>query len=480
VSPLLFALVMLASDGPAYVVEDVAIPPGVASEVSGVAFASDGGKLLVTNRHGDVFAADLDRGSWKLFASGLHEPLGIVAGETGEAFVADRPSLTRLLDTDGDGVADRHESLSEAWGLSGNYHEYAFGPVRDAAGDFFVGLGCASDLKGIFDVRRGIMSPDGRKGRMFSAVPYRGWILKVTRAGETIPWAKGLREPFGLGISPEGDLFASDNQGDWVGTSCLHHVRQGGFHGHPSSLVWDPAFTGDPLATPVGALDAMRHRPAILFPHGKLCNSPGQPVWDATGGKFGPFSGQCLIGELTTETILRVALERVGGEWQGAVFRLIEGQGLRRGNGRFAFTPDGSALVVGQTLRGWGAGEGLQIVRFTGRTPFAIRTMTLTREGFVLSFTEPVDAEASADPARWSLQRFHYHYHRPYGSPEVGNTPVPVASARVSQDGLLVSLVLPEVVAGEVYELHARGIVSAAGRPLEHPDVWYTVNRLRE
>lgn len=475
---------LLCAAEPAYAVEDVPAPRGVVAEVGGVAFAPDG-RLVACTRRGDVWTIDVERGKWTRFASGLHEPLGVLAAAPGEVFAADRASLVRLADTDGDGAADVHESLTEAWGLSGNYHEYAFGPVRDARGDFYVGLGCGSDLKGIFDVTRGAVSPLGRTGRMFSAVPYRGWIVKVTPGGAMTPFAKGVREPFGLRFSPDGELFASDNQGDWVGTSCLHHVREGGFHGHPSSLVWDPGFEGDPLATPVERLDAMRLRPAILFPHGKLCNSPGQPIWDTTEGGFGPFAGQVFLGSLTDEAILRVALEKVGGEWQGAAFRFIEGGGLRRGCGRLAWAPDRRTLYVGQTLRGWGAGEGIQRVKWSGRVPFEMKSMSLGRRGFDLSFTAPVDAASASDPAAYSLQRYRYHYWRPYGSPEVDTQPVRVAAARVSPDGLTVSLELAEPpVAERVYELHARGVVAAAagggGAPLEHPDAWYTVNRLRD
>jgi hypothetical protein len=480
---LALLLCAAAQADPAYVVEDLPVPSGVVAEIGGVDFAPDG-RLVACTRRGDVWTIDVESGKWTRFASGLHEPLGVVAGAPGEVFAADRASLVRLVDRDGDGAADAHESLSEAWGLSGNYHEYAFGPVRDARGDFYVGLGCGSDLKGVFDVTRGVVSPLGRRGRMFSAVPYRGWIVKVARDGGAMtPFAKGLREPFGLRFSPAGDLFASDNQGDWVGTSCLHHVRENGFHGHPSSLAWDPAFAGrDPLAIPVEELLALRLPPAILFPHGTLCNSPGQPIWDESGGLFGPFAGQAVLGSLTDEAILRVALEKVGGEWQGAVLRFLEGGGLRRGCGRLAFSPEGRTLYVGQTLRGWGSGEGLQRVRWTGRTPFEIATVSLTARGFDLALTEPAEPRSASAAESYSVRRFRYHYWRPYGSPEIDSAPVRVASAAASGDGRTVVLVLDEPPrAGFVYELRASGVASrASGAPLAHPEAWYTVNRVRE
>ena len=36
----------------------------------------------------------------------------------------------------------------------------------------------------------------------------------------------------------------------------------------------------------------------VHFPHGELANSPGAPICDTTGGKFGPFAGQLFIGDV--------------------------------------------------------------------------------------------------------------------------------------------------------------------------------------
>ena len=79
----------------------------------------------------------------------------------------------------------------------------------------------------------------GRAGRMYSRVPYRGWVLKVSPDGSSWqPFASGFRSPEGLGFDKDGRLFVTDNQGDWLGTSKVFHVREGNFYGHPASLVW--------------------------------------------------------------------------------------------------------------------------------------------------------------------------------------------------------------------------------------------------
>src|SRR5207244_8983781 len=60
---------------------------------------------------------------------------------------------------------------------------------------------------------------------------------------------------------------------------------------------------------------------------------------------------------------------------------------------------------------------------------------------------------------RWSLSHYHYLYHRPYGSPEIGEQPAPVTEVAVAEDGRRVALTLAELVPFEIYELHARDIV---------------------
>ena len=61
--------------------------------------------------------------------------------------------------------------------------------------------------------------------------------------------ASGFRSPNGIGFDAGGRLLITDNQGDWRPTSPLYDVKEGGFYGHPASLVWEKDWDGrDPLA----------------------------------------------------------------------------------------------------------------------------------------------------------------------------------------------------------------------------------------
>src|SRR5690606_21355769 len=186
----------------------VPVPEGVVLEVGGMDVLPDGRPMIATRR-GEIWivekAYDVPpfNAQFKRFAFGLHEPLGLELLPDG-IYVVQRPELTRLVDEDGDERADLFETFCDDFGISGNYHEFAFGPKLDRDGNFWVTLNV------------GFCGGLGK-----SIVPYRGWALKVTPEGEMIPVCGGLRSPNGIGMNTEGDMFYTDNQGDWVGTNKL-------------------------------------------------------------------------------------------------------------------------------------------------------------------------------------------------------------------------------------------------------------------
>ena len=476
----------------AYRVETVPGPRGIEPEISAVAFGHDD-KLYAAFRRGYIYAYDPGSKRWRRFAEGLHTPLGVARGEIpGEFLVAQVPELTRVADTDGDGTADLFETISDNWGLSGNYHEFIAGPVRDGEGNLYVTLGLSSGnadprlpVRGELTrrPRRAVQPVEGAVNSFghYSPTPYRGCALRIRPDGTVSPVACGFRQPNGIVASPLGEIFVSDNQGDWVGTSPLHHVTEGAFHGHPASLHWHPEFLGiNPVEANVAELDRRRKRPAVLFPQGDMGGSTAGQAFDLTEGAFGPYAGQLFVAEWTYPRILRVDLQQVRGEYQGAAFLFVEGNGLRMANNRLAFSPDGRSLYVAQTSRIWGSTEGLQRIVWQGSMPFDILSMRLTRDGFDLTFTKPVEVDGASDPASYSLTRYYYRYHSKYGSPKTDQTPVSVGAAAVSQDRTRVSLSVEDLREGWVYDLRPSAIRSADGEPLATRMAAYTLNLLAE
>jgi glucose/arabinose dehydrogenase len=465
-----------------YELETIATPPGLVAEAGGLSFMPDG-RLAACFHRGEVMLYNPKTKTWKLFAEGLHDPLGVLAISNREVLVMQRPELTRLTDTDGDDQADQYETITDQFGMSGNYHEFAFGPVRDAKGNLYISLNTASNGAGIRDEVRGAYEPLSRQGRMYACVPYRGWVLQITPDGTVKPYASGFRSPNGIGFDAQGRLLVTDNQGDWLGTSKLYHVEEGRHYGHPASLVWKEGFAPiNPLSLPVRTLDSLRTVESINFPHEVMAHSPTQVLFDNTNGKFGPFAGQTFVGEMDFSRLIRVLPDVVQGQLQGACLPFFDKAGLRIGNNRMAFAPDGS-LWLGQTDHGWLGDRGIQRLRYKGTAktgvPLDIMAMKLTASGFDITFTRPLDEAAAQSLTNYTIERYYYEYHQAYGSPRMDVQPVAVKSAVLSADRKTVSLTLADLTPGRIYQVMLGDLRAAGGQQkLMNKLVCYTLNRL--
>ena len=456
-----------------YSVQSLPTPAGIVCEVTGLDY-SDDGTLYICTRRGDLWAQK--NGDWKRFAHGLHEPMGLLAGP-GFAVISQRPEVTRLVDEDGDGTADRYETICDQIAMEANFHQYNYGLVKGKI---------AGNLHGILSCS-GLSKPDGSPASAngFSPIPYRMWSYQISPSGEFRPWSSGLRTANGIGKSPQGELFAADNQGDWVATSMLHHLEEGDFHGHPAALGWDQnfPFSQDPKSSPIDLLEKMRKPPAVHFPHGELANSPGSPVWDTTGGKFGPFAGQIFIGDIVHPRIMRVALEKVNGQYQGTCFSFYHAEGLKAGICRLAFSSEGE-LIIGRAGEGnWARGKpdsGLQKIAYSGTTPFEIHRIELQNDGFLFHFTQPVNQVIKLDPKNFGVQSYHYPYGPNYGYPKTDIQKIVPTRVEQSLDGSTIRVMIPNLEERKIYQFNLPELKDPDGKSLRNPVAYYTLNELLE
>jgi hypothetical protein len=447
-----------------YIVESIKVPDDISLEVGGMGFWPDG-TLVMCTRRGEVWK--YYNGRFDRYTFGLHEPLGLLAGKQGELWMMQRSELTRVTDEDGDGEADNFETINQGWGYTGNYHQYAFGLIRDKEGNFYGTTGLGFYKGG-----------DRFKGTWLGTldeIKYRGWVLKFTPEGKLVPFAPGLRAPNGIGLSPKGEIFTTDNQGSYIACGWLMHVREGDFLGHPSGLIDDSRFD-KPWTMSLGELRKMRKRPAAFLPHGVMGNSTSQPLWDTTGGKFGPFAGQVLVGDVQNGRLSRICLEKVDGEYQGAAIPFIYDR-LGGGVNRLIFDEEG-VLWVGFTGRGWAAGEGLKKITYTGVVPAEIKDIRLLKDGFRLSFTRPISQDSATNLDNYSIRHFELAWQAAYGTSPSEAANVKPDSVQISDDGLVVELKLPELLREKVYEFHIDGLRTTTDQRLEHPMAFYTLNRL--
>ena len=134
--------VQVPSEADYYPIVSIAQPEGLSLEVGGIAILPDG-RPIVATRRGQVFVLDnaySEDGQdveFGLFADGLQEPMGLLVHE-GWIYVAQRGELSRMRDVDGDDRVDELETVCDDWRISGNYHEYNFGPRLDSDGNFWI------------------------------------------------------------------------------------------------------------------------------------------------------------------------------------------------------------------------------------------------------------------------------------------------------------------------------------------------------
>ena len=208
-----------------YTTDYLTEPDGAVLEVGGMAFMADG-DMVVSTRRGQVWridnpnSADPSDATFTLICEGLHEGLGLTIIDD-EIFVMQRGEVSKLVDLDGDDIIDEVQTVTQDWGLSGNYHEFGFGLPSDSEGNMYISLNV------------GFWNPHWWHGK--SRAPYRGWVLRVAPDGTVTPIAGGLRSPAGMGFLEDGRLLVTDNQGDWMAVCPVYAIEEGAYYGHPAS-----------------------------------------------------------------------------------------------------------------------------------------------------------------------------------------------------------------------------------------------------
>jgi hypothetical protein len=411
--------------------------------LAGVDFTPDGA-AYVCSIHGDVWRVTgidgpLGALSWKRFATGLFQPLGLKVRE-GQVFVLGRDQITRLHDQNGDGEADFYESFCNEIDTSTGGHDFVTSLEKDDAGNFYY-----VDPRGAHRV-----SADGRRDEILST---------------------GFRNANGLGASPDGKIITvAPQQGEWTPSSEICEVKPGGHFGYRGPKIAPER--------PLG-YDA----PLCWIPH-SVDNSSGSQVW-VPPGQWGPLGGQMLHLLWGRCGLMLVLRDRVGDAAQGAVVPL-PGRFLS-GPNRGTFSPkDGHLYIAGST--GWQTSAakdgGLQRVRFTGKPVFLPVGWHAHRNGLSLTFSQPLDRAAAEDPGSYAISQWNYRYASQYGSKDwsvanpdkEGHDTVEIKSARLLPDGKTVFLEIPGV--RPVMQLELKYSLNAAGgKPLRN-QLWLTLNKL--
>ena len=458
----------LGADAGPYVVDTLTAPEknpwNSWFRASGFDFFADGTRAAVCTLSGDVWIvsgidAELKKLTWKRFATGLYEPLGLkVVDDT--IYVLGRDQITRLHDLNNDGEADYYENFCGKWNISPSYHAFAFDLWTDKEGNFYF----ANDMN---QVEIGLQG--------------HGVVLKISKDGSKIEEiAHGLRAPNGMAVGPNGEIVCSDNQGFWTPASKINWVTPGAFLGFPG----DPRKQSKTDKTQQYTVPDTLEPPLCWIPHDNIDQSSGGEAF-ITSDKWGPFKGGIIHTSYGHCTLFNVLTENVDGRMQGGTVRfpLMFPSGIMRA--RFN-DKDGQLYVCG--LKGWQTkgphDTAFCRVRYNGKAvsmPYSVKTHPT---GIDITFTTPLDEASAKDVENYAVEQWNYRWTAIYGSKdykvsapaEVGHDTLNIKYINLSADKKTVSLDLGEVK--PVMQMGIRLKLKAADGGVISNEIDYTITKV--
>jgi len=449
------------SDGP-FVVDTLTLPDdnawGAWMRPTALDILPDG-RLAVSTMNGDVWIVSevgetLQSLTWKRYASGLFEPLGLRVAD-GKIYVTCRDRIVRLNDLNNDGEADFYENFNSDSHTFDSYHDFAFDLQSDSEGNFYY-------VKGGNQV---------------------GWelddhsvVVKVSKDGAKREYiARGFRAPNGMGMGPKGELTVSDNQGHWTPASKINWIKPGGFYG----------FRGDPRRkNPNHAAQTpdKMDPPLCWIPHA-MDNSSGGQVW-VPPNTWGPLAGHMLHLSYGKGTLHYVMTQDVGGTMQGATLKLP--LNFASGIQRARFSPkDGHLYLCG--LKGWqtaGAKDGaVHRVRYTGKPLYQPLDFAATKDTLTITFSQPLDPK-TVDTEAFAIEQWQYKWQSEYGSKDysiedptkAARDPVTVQKVELSADKKTITLTIPGLK--PVMQMGIRAKLQAQDGTPVPVEIYNTINKL--
>lgn len=436
----------------AYVVDKIPLPvpnPWKRNvRLADVDFLDDRGNAVGVTFDGDVWMisglkGDLEKVTWRRFASGLHEPMSVVvrhaagdgrlkmedgggsgaAAASGEILVFDRSGIWKLVDLNGDGECDRYEMFCNLFAQTAETREFPNSMKLGRDGSLFISKG-------------------GQEGT--TRGKHNGTVIKVAADGKSFEVVgHGLRQPF-IGVNPvTGLVTASDQQGNWVPSTPIQVIRDNQFYGHLPTVAKDenyPQTVAEPL---------------VWLPH-PVNPSGSTQVW-AMDERFGPVAGEMIHVGYNRPELFRVVMKGGDGLRPSSAAVMSFTRDLEFGPLNAKMNPaDGQLYVVGFQV--WGttakALSGLARIRYTGAPRVLMKELTATDKGVLLRFNAKLDKAVAEDPANYSAERWNYRRTEKYGSPHLkldgssGQEWMTASSAYLSEDGKSVMVGFPEMKGG--------------------------------
>lgn len=434
-------------------------PDDFQPKVAGLDFMSDGRMIISTwDSLGAVYELsnleqnDPNKIQVRRIAEGLAEPLGLKVIED-EIYVMQKQELTKLIDHNKDGIIDEYMNVCNGWKVSSNFHEFGFGLVYKD-GYLYGGLATA-------------INPGGASTK--PQISDRGKIIKVNIKDGSFEFiAHGMRTPNGIGIGVDGEIFNSDNQGDWLPASKVVHIQKGAFYGS-RSVDFE------------GTKDLKTTLPVVWMPQDEIGNSPAQPARI----DIGPYKNQLLISEVTHGGVKRAFVEKINDQYQGALFRFT--QGIEAGVNRLMWSPDGQLYLGCIGVNGnWGhyvdgkMGQfGLQRLKFNEKSTFEMLAVRAKSNGMEIELTEPLQEGDGLTAESYEVKQWWYKPTENYGGPKMDEEELKIISVNLSADRKKVFLELEGMKKEHLIYIRLKDhFISAQNHELWSTECWYTLNNI--
>ncbi|GEP40978.1 DUF6797 domain-containing protein [Brevifollis gellanilyticus] len=433
----------LSKSTDAYVVDTIPLPvpnPWKRNvRLADIAFLNDHGDAAGVTFDGDVWLisglkGDLEKVTWKRFASGLHEPMSIVARpanqESGikdqELFVFDRSGIWKLMDTNGDKECDRYEMFCNLFAQTAETREFPNSMKLGPNGELYISKG-------------------GQEGA--TRGKHNGTVIKIAPDGKSFDIiGYGLRQPF-IGVHPQtGMVTASDQQGNYVPSTPLQLIQKHHFYGHIPTIAKKEKYP-----------EAITE-PLTWIPH--PVNPSGATQTWMVGAKMGPLNDELIHVGYHRPELFRVLMKvpelQVEGAHRPTTTVVSFTRDLEIPPLNAQVNPaDGQLYVVGFQVWGTVATKlsGLTRVRWTGKERVLLKDLTPTDKGILMRFNAKLDPKLATDPASYSAERWNYQRTAEYGSPHLkldgsaGQEFMTASSAYLSEDGMSVLVGFPAMKA---------------------------------
>ncbi|MCB1278318.1 cytochrome c [Prosthecobacter sp.] len=447
-----------------YAIDDIPLPldnPWKRNvRLADIAFLNDQGDAAGVTFDGDVWLisglkGDLEKVTWKRFASGLHEPMSIVAQPAMlartdvesipkvplQVFVFDRNGIWKLVDTNGDKECDRYEMFCNLFAQTAETREFPNSMKLGPKGELYISKG-------------------GQEGTTIGK--HNGTVIKVAADGKSFEViGYGLRQPF-IGVNEKtGLVTASDQQGNYVPSTPLHIISDHHFYGHL------------PTIAPKEKYPETITEPLTWIPH--PVNPSGVTQTWLLDAKMGPVNDELIHIGYNRPELFRVLINTRFERPQAAVTSFSRDFDFPTLNAKVN-PADGQLYVVGFQV--WGTVvkkiSGLARVRYTGGERVLLKEVTPTDKGLLLRFNAKLDPTLATNPDSYNAERWNYRRTPDYGSPHLkldgstGQEWMTASSAYLSEDGKSVLVGFPDMKAGVHQMRIGWGLKGADGSPAQN------------